>query len=107
VRVAAKNDAGISSYASLTNISPIGPALPPTGLSFSILGGGEMQLSWEEPGNTGGVDLTDYIIKYKEEFELDFIEYPDGVSTTTSATISGLDNDQNYDFLCYCRKQRR
>jgi hypothetical protein len=98
VRVAAKNDAGISSYASLTNISPIGPALPPTGLSFSILGGGEMQLSWEEPGNTGGVDLTDYIIKYKEEFELDFIEYPDGVSTTTSATISGLDNDQNYDF---------
>jgi hypothetical protein len=41
-----------------------------------------MQLSWEEPGNTGGVDLTDYIIKYKEEFELDFIEYPDGVSTT-------------------------
>jgi hypothetical protein len=62
-----------------------------------------LQLTWEEPDNTGGVDLTDYIIQYKEEFELRlYRHYPDGESTDRSATIGGLDNDQNYDFYSYC-----
>jgi hypothetical protein len=98
VRVAAKNDAGKSDYSSLTNITPIGASLPPTGLTFTLLGGGEIQLSWYEPSNSGGVPLTDYIIKFKEEFDQDFTIYEDGISTDTSATISGLDNDQNYFF---------
>jgi hypothetical protein len=99
VRVAAKNDAGNSDYSSLTNIAPIGVSTPPTGLSFSLLGGGAIELTWEEPDNTGGVLLTDYIIQYKEEFDLDYTTFPDGESTDRSETIGGLDNDQNYFFI--------
>jgi hypothetical protein len=99
VRVAAKNDAGNSDYSSLTNITPIGASLPPTGLTFSLLGGGAIELTWEEPDNTGGVLLTDYIIQYKEEFDLDYTTFPDGESTDRSETIGGLDNDQNYFFI--------
>jgi uncharacterized protein YjiK len=68
----------------------------PTG--FSATGfSGEAALSWTAPsGNFPAV--SDYAVLYKQSASGSYSTFSDGVSTTTSATVTGLSNGTVYNF---------
>jgi hypothetical protein len=54
-------------------------------------------ITWSAPSN-GGSAITDYVVQYKATSESTWLLFVDAVSTTTSATVTGLVNDTSYDF---------
>lgn len=94
--VVAHNSAGNGSRSSSVSATPIAltatPTVPdaPIGL-VSTPGNGQVSLSWASPINNGGTAIDYYMV------------YLNGIVgsthyTTTSATITGLTNDQQYSF---------
>ncbi|MEI6400447.1 MAG: fibronectin type III domain-containing protein [bacterium] len=54
-------------------------------------------LTWTAPSN-GGASITDYTIQYRLNGDTSWTTFTDGVSTTASATVTGLTTDTVYDF---------
>lgn len=57
----------------------------------------EVELNWSAPADNGSA-ITDYIIEFREFPGGVFGVFPDGVGTSTSATVTGLTNGQEYEF---------
>jgi hypothetical protein len=75
--------------------APTAP-LQVTGASATV-GNGQVTLSWSAP-NTGGSAITDYVI---EQFDADastWTALTDGVSASTTFTVTGLTNGTSYTF---------
>ncbi len=53
-------------------------------------------LSWSAPAS--GPAITDYIIKYLDPISFNWVTFNDGVSTSTSATVTGLNHNSIYAF---------
>lgn len=70
----------------------------PTLLNASNAGSSEVSLSWTAPTDDGGQSITDYVIQYRNFPAGSFQTYNDGTSTSTSALVSGLTNNQEYEF---------
>ena len=70
---------------------------PPTGLTTSI-GNALVVLNWTAPSSDGGSAITDYIVEYKLSTDSNWSVFNDGVSTSTTATVTGLNNGVSYDF---------
>ena len=49
-------------------------------------------MSWTAPANSGGLPLTDYVVRYYDYGNAGWREFADGVSTATSVTVTGLTN---------------
>jgi hypothetical protein len=73
------------------------PPPPPTSLSTTSLDS-SVKISWQSPSDNGGETITDYIIEYKKEVDSTWQVYDDGTTPTTTITISGLTNNENYQF---------
>jgi len=60
----------------------------------------EVSLSWSAPAD-GGDPITDYVIQFGETagFPGNAAVFNDGVSTATSATVTGLTNGTDYSFV--------
>jgi len=58
-------------------------------------------LSWSTPISSGGPAITDYIIEYKLTTGGVWTVFPDGTNTNTTATVTGLSNDNSYTFRVY------
>ena len=72
-----------------------GPSKPPS--LTANQGNAQIPLTWAAA--TGGVgSITDYIVEYKQSSSGTWLTFNDGVSTSTSATMTGLANDVSYDF---------
>lgn len=73
---------------------PAQPTVPsaPTGTA----GDGQVALTWTAP--TGGLTPTDYIVQYSSNGGSSWTTFSDGVSTATSATVTGLTNGTGYIF---------
>jgi hypothetical protein len=69
----------------------------PTNVSGQF-GDTQVALTWTAPGNTGGEDITDYVIQYKTTSAATWSSFSDATSTATSATVTGLTNDVPYVF---------
>jgi DNA-binding beta-propeller fold protein YncE len=73
----------------------------PTGLSTTG-NNGQISLSWSAPTDNGGAEITDYQIQYgvlnTNGTCNSWTTYADGVSTSTSAVITGLNSGTNYAF---------
>jgi len=99
-RVAAVNSAGTGQY-SINSASTIPATLPaaPTSL-FANLSGLNINLSWTAPSNNGGATITDYAVQYASSSSsyATWVQVNDGVSSATSATITGLTFGQSYIF---------
>jgi hypothetical protein len=54
-------------------------------------------LTWTAPSD-GGTSITDYIVEYRLAASSSWTTWNDGVSAGTSATITGLENGENYLF---------
>lgn len=73
---------------------PATPAVP--GAPIGVAGNEEVSLTWTAP--TGGSTVTDYIVQYSSDAGSTFETFSDGVSTATSATVTGLTNGTGYIF---------
>ena len=72
------------------------PGLP-NGLSAQA-GDGKANLNWTIPSTDGGSTITDYVVEYKLSSSDTWGTFDDGISTTTSAVVTGLINNLSYDF---------
>lgn len=69
----------------------------PTGLTITP-GDGSASLSWTTPANDGGMSITDFSIEYRIDGASSWTTYSHTVSTSTTATITGLTNGNEYNF---------
>ncbi|MDA8887098.1 putative Ig domain-containing protein [Pontimonas sp.] len=75
--------------------APTAP-LQVTGATASA-GNGQVALSWTAPGS-GGSAITDYVIEQLDPDGSTWTTLTDGVSTSTSFTVTGLTNGTSYSF---------
>lgn len=68
----------------------------PTGLSVTP-GLSQASLSWSAPTSNGGAAVTDYIVEQSTD-EVSWSTVSDGVSSSTSTTVTGLTNGTTYYF---------
>jgi len=73
------------------------PASAPPGLTPTF-GDGSVTLAWTAPVSNGGAAIVDYAVEYKTAAEATWSTFTDGVSTATSATVTGLTNGTAYLF---------
>ncbi len=99
-RVSAVNSVGTGTASSTVSVTPaLSAPSAPQNLSTSIGTSGRVGLTWSAPLSNGGASITDYIVEYKLASEpITWTTFSDGTSTSTSATVTGLTNDLEYDF---------
>ncbi len=68
----------------------------PTGLVLTT-GDGRLDAAWTAPASSGSSDITDYVVSYKLTSATAWTVFTDGVSTATTASITGLVNGSTYD----------
>ncbi len=61
-------------------------------------GNASVSLAWTAPAATSGATITDYIVEYKATTAATWTTFADGISTGTSATVTGLTNGTSYAF---------
>lgn len=61
-------------------------------------GNAQVALTWSAPAANNGRAVTDYVVQYSSNNGSSWTTFSDGVSTTTSATVTGLTNGTSYVF---------
>lgn len=98
-RVSATNCMGFGAVsAASTAVTPNPVPSQPTGLTVVGNGSGSVSLSWTAPASNGGSAISDYRIEYSTDGGATWVVYTDGVSSATTATVTGLTVGQNYSF---------
>jgi uncharacterized repeat protein (TIGR02543 family) len=94
----ATNSAG-SSLASPASAAATPASVPslPTGITGSGAGG-TVNLAWMAPTDNGGSAITDYLLQYRVVGSGSWTTFSDGVSTNTTATVTGLSAATEYEF---------
>ena len=64
----------------------------------AVAGNTQATLSWAAPASSGGSAITDYVVEYSVQSSGVWSVLSDGVSTSLSATVTGLVNDTSYSF---------
>ena len=95
VQVAAVNDAGDGAWsAAAPAATPMTAPGAPRGLEVAR-GDGGLELSWEQPGDTGGAQSLTYVVQWRsgdEQYDATRRQR----TASTSVTIAGLDNGTRY-----------
>ena len=102
-RVLAKNAAGNSPVSNTANAVPGKPTAPRTLTVAPTNVSGQVRLSWLLPATTGGLAITDYVIQRSPNGTTGWATIGDGVSTTTTFTVTGLTNGTRYYFRVLAR----
>ncbi|MBP6881159.1 MAG: fibronectin type III domain-containing protein [Candidatus Pacebacteria bacterium] len=71
--------------------------LNPVNIAATI-GDGSVSLSWSPSSSNGGMVISDYIVEYKLTSGGVWTVFSDGLSTNTNTVVTGLSNDNFYDF---------
>lgn len=96
-RVSAKNVVGSSTPSSPTTaVKPVGTPSAPTSLDVTV-GNANATLTWTAPVLSDGSSVTDYVVAYSLNGAT-WTVFSDGVSTATSASVTGLTNGVAYTF---------
>jgi len=95
-RVALVNAAGTGDSAVMVS-TPRTVATAPTNL-VGRPSNGQLSLTWTAPSSDGGSPITDYVVEYMASTASQWLRFPDGISTATSATVTGLTNGTAYLF---------
>jgi hypothetical protein len=94
-RVAAVNAVGTGSYSSAISVIP-GVTPGSVGTTIASIGNTQIGLSWTI-NPSGASSVTDWLVQYSTN-NTTWTTFNDGVSTTTSATVTGLTNGTLYYF---------
>jgi predicted phage tail protein len=91
-RIFGVNIAGVGEGSASSN--PVVPSdLPsPPRSPVAVPGSGSVTLEWLAPVSDGGAAITDYVVQQSPSGTEGWVTVADGVSTATTATISGLTN---------------
>lgn len=93
-RVKAVSGAGTSDASNVVTTTPGIPGEPtslrPTALNQSV------RLNWSAPTLNGGSAITDYLVEYTTDTNAGYTLFNDGVSSSTTATVTGLTNGTSY-----------
>jgi uncharacterized repeat protein (TIGR02543 family) len=95
----ASNATGTSASSSTASagITPASAPSAPLGVAGSGTGA-SATVTWSAPADNGGSAVTDYIVEYRVATSGTWTTFTDGVSTTTSATVTGLSAGSAYEF---------
>ena len=98
-RVSAKNEIGTGA----TSAQPgtVTPKATSPGAPTDVAGttgNRQVNLSWTAPASDGGSAIMDYVVEFKTTTATTWTTFNDGVSTATSATVTGLTNGKGYVF---------
>ena len=97
-RVAAINSVGTGSYSSNSaSVTPVTIPYAPREVR-GVPGDTQVELTWYEPGYNGGATINDYVIQYSSNGGYNWTTFSDGISTSRSATVTGLTNGTTYVF---------
>lgn len=80
-----------------TAIATWTPLGAPTGVSATA-GNAQATVSWTAPEDNGGYSIIDYAVQFSGNGGTSWTTFSDGVSTTTTATVTGLTNGTAYVF---------
>jgi hypothetical protein len=89
--------AGFNVVLSSESIQLISKPGAPTNL-ITTLQGTDVRLTWNEPIDNGGLDITDYLIEYDQDASNSWVAFNHSVSTVTNIIIPALAYDINYRF---------
>jgi len=95
----ATNTAGVSTSSSAASVAvtPAGVPLSPSSITGAGTGG-STTINWTAPTSDGGSPITDYVIEYRVTGSATWTTFTDGISTATSATVTGLTAGSAYEF---------
>ena len=97
-KVAATNSVGTGSYSDAsTSVIPVSAPGAPT-MVAGTAGNTTVALTWVVPTSTGGSAITEYVVQYSTTSDGSYTTFDDGLSTGTSATVTGLTNGTAYYF---------
>jgi len=97
-RVAALTAAGTGAWtAASTGVTPRGPATAPQNVQATVADG-RVVVTWNAPTSLGGSVLRDYVVQSSTNGGVSWSNVVDGVSTATTATVTGLVNGTAYVF---------
>jgi subtilisin family serine protease len=86
-----------TSFEAAPNSAPAAPGSP-AGVGFNQ----SVRLTWNAPSFNGGAAITDYVVEYATTSAgsnaLVWTTFADGVSVSTTATVTGLTNGTQYQF---------
>ena len=82
--------------AAFVSPNPVAPSVPT--LLTAVGGVTQASLAWNAPTQSGGADVTDYVVEYSSNSGSTWTVFADGVSTSTAATVTGLVNGTTYQF---------
>ena len=102
VRAVAINRHGRGPAVEVTGIVPIGNPQTPSDLESSVTGD-SIALSWTHPTNTGGLDLTKYIVRWKESTMDWSANSQELAASSTSHTLSNLESAPL--MMCVCTQR--
>ncbi len=98
-RVSAVNSVGTGAASSTATATPaLSVPSAPQSLTATSSENSQSSLSWSAPISNGGAAITDYIVEYKLHSDSSWTTFSDDTSTSTSATVTGLTNNSQYDF---------
>lgn len=80
------------------NVSVSSVPNAPLGLYASNSAPGYINLSWVNPATNSSLGVTDFIIQYKKASSATWLTFSDGVSTATTAKVTGIENSTKYNF---------
>ncbi|MBJ7433838.1 MAG: fibronectin type III domain-containing protein, partial [Microbacteriaceae bacterium] len=63
----------------------------------------ERKLTWKAPKSLNGGTITDYVIQYRASRTTLWSTFTDGISTSRTATVTGLTRDVTYKFQVSAR----
>ena len=90
------NNGAVSQYSSVFSFTMID--VPSAPLNPSVVSGNtQITLTWNIPSSDGGSSITDYIVQYSTDGNT-WDTFDDGVSTSTTATVTDLTNGTQYYF---------
>ena len=105
-RVLAGNVHGVSPWSNTASAIPAAPTSPARTLTATPTNAsGQIRLSWLPPADNGSAPITDYFIQRSPDGLSSWVPIDDGVSTTTSYTVTGLTNGTRYYFRVLARNE--
>ncbi len=101
-QVIARNRVGDAPPSAARIATVLGP--PGAATTLRVTGGaGSAQIAWTAPAATGGSPITDYLVQFRRASVAAWSTFADGISTATSATVTGLAGGANYLFRVVAR----
>jgi titin len=97
-RAATANAVGLGSYsAASAAVTTFALAGAPTALAGTAANA-QVALTWSAPASNGSTVVTDYVVQFSSDSGTTWSTFADGVSTSASATVTGLTNGTSYTF---------